>query len=317
MPDSRSAPMEPYLNRMSGSLVIQSGCGSSRKNLYQVKAPPTAPTTTRTTTATRIFLFHQPDARMASMVCLPSEGLQVLEDGVLLLGRQLGAVGFALVPDIGIAGHGGVEPEERSLSESGYARHEADIGRIVHVVPAIEELGPPCRRLEEIAHARHRAVVEIGPAEPETVQGHVGVAEGLAEMLEAPRVARIEGRLVHREVVGIGVEPAPIGADDVDRRHLAHVLTGKIAPVRPVAGGAGALVDGASPGRLGRIDGIGILRRLRGEEPILDAPDGGQIDGGRCGARAEGRALVALLHHRVVAVPVELLALARLLQPDR
>src|SRR5882724_5934821 len=229
MPDSRSAPMEPYLNRMSGSLVIHSGCRSSRKNLYQVKTPPTAPNPTRITTATRIFLFHEPDVRMASMVCLPSEGLQVLDEGVLLLGRQLGAVGLALVPDIGIAGHGGVELEERSLAEGGHARHEADIGRIVHVVPPVEELGPPCRRLEEIAHARHRAVVEIGPAEPETVQRHVGVAEGLAEMLEAPRVARIEGRLVHRDVVGVGVAPAPIGADDVERRHRAHVRAGKNA----------------------------------------------------------------------------------------
>src|SRR5206468_7338261 len=99
-------------------------------------------------------------------------------------------------------------------------------------------LGSPGRRLEELAHARHGSVVEIRSAEPETVERHVGVAEGLAEMLEAPWIARIEGRLVHREIVGVGIEPAPIGADHVDGRYLAHVLPGKVAPVLPVTGGA-------------------------------------------------------------------------------
>src|SRR4029453_15669984 len=104
MPDSRSAPMEPYLNRMSGSLAIQSGWGSSRKNFYQVKTPPATPTTARITTPTSTFRFHEPGVRTASMIGFSSESLQVLDEGVLVLGSQLGAVGLALVPDFGIPG---------------------------------------------------------------------------------------------------------------------------------------------------------------------------------------------------------------------
>src|SRR5688572_2762321 len=55
IPASCSAPMEPYLKRISGVAVTQSGCGSSRKNLYQPMAPPT---TARTTTSSK-QLFHQ------------------------------------------------------------------------------------------------------------------------------------------------------------------------------------------------------------------------------------------------------------------
>src|SRR5689334_1086375 len=106
--------MEPYLKRMSGSLVIQSGCGSSRKNLYQVKAPPRAPSTTRTARQMRSFPFAQPASRMTAMLGLPSEGLQVLDERVLLLGRQLGAVGLALVPRVAVARHCGVEHEQPS-----------------------------------------------------------------------------------------------------------------------------------------------------------------------------------------------------------
>src|SRR6266540_1637239 len=317
MPASRSAPIEPYLNRMSGSFVIQSGCGSSRKNLYQVKAPPIAASTTKTPIATRSFLFHQPGFRLAAMVDLQSEGLQVLDERVLVLRRQLGAIDLALVAGVGVPGHGGVEREERLPALGGHARHEAHALRIVDVVAAVEDPGPLRGWLEEIAQARHRAVVEIRRAKPHAVERHVRVAERLAEVLEAPWVAGVERRLIHREVVRVAVEPPPVGADVLDRRHLPEELAGEVAAARAVARRAVALVDRRAADGRGRVDGIRILRRLDRQEPLLDASDGDEIDGRRRGAGAEGGALVALLHHRVVAVPVQLLALARLLEPDR
>src|SRR6266508_1460579 len=102
MPASRSAPIEPYLKRISGSFVIQSGCASSRKNLYHAKTPPSAPSTTTTPRQTRSVFFHV-GFRAASMVDLPSEGLQMLEERVLVLGAQLGSVGLAFVAGIRVA----------------------------------------------------------------------------------------------------------------------------------------------------------------------------------------------------------------------
>src|ERR1700675_4641738 len=142
--------MEPYLKRMSGSLVTQSGWCSSRKNLYQVKAPPTAPSATRTATEIRILRFHEPELPVAAMASLPSESLQVLDEGVLVRRRQLGAIGLALVPTIGIARHRRVELEECLRALDGHVRHEADLLRIVHVVPAVEQRRPLGRGLEEV-----------------------------------------------------------------------------------------------------------------------------------------------------------------------
>src|SRR5262250_1221868 len=315
MPVSDSAPMEPYLKRMSGSLVIQSGCGSSRKNLYQVKTPPRAPSTTRTARPMRSFRVAQPASRTTAMVGLPSEGLQVLDEGILLLRRQLGAVDLALVPTIAVAEEGRIELEQRPWADRRLAGEEAHPRPVVDVVAAIENLGALSGGLEEIAQARYGAVVQVRAAEPDAVEGHVRVAEGLPKVREAPRIARVERRLIHREVVRVAVETAPVGPDLLEGRDLAHVLAGELAPASAMAGRAVTQIDGGALRRLGLIDGIRILGRLQGEQPVLDAPDGCEIDGGWRGARAEGRALVALLHHGVVAVPVELHPLARLLQP--
>src|SRR3546814_15271524 len=48
MPASFSAPIEPYLKRISGVAVTQSGCGSSRKILYQAVKPTIAPSSSNT-----------------------------------------------------------------------------------------------------------------------------------------------------------------------------------------------------------------------------------------------------------------------------
>ena len=69
--------------------------------------------------------------------------------------------------------------------------------------------------------------------------------------------------------------------------------------------------------RLRGVDRIRILGRLQRQQPVLEAPDRRKIDRRRRRAGAEGCVLVPLLGHHVVAVPVKLHALARLLQPDR
>src|SRR3546814_19603898 len=48
MPASFSAPIEPYLKRISGVAVTQSGCGSSRKILYQAVKPTITPSSSNT-----------------------------------------------------------------------------------------------------------------------------------------------------------------------------------------------------------------------------------------------------------------------------
>src|SRR5918992_1202080 len=69
MPASYSAPIEPYLKRISGVDVTHCGCGSSRKNFCQPISPPAAATNTTIARQTfqpiRFFsaaIFVPPDA---------------------------------------------------------------------------------------------------------------------------------------------------------------------------------------------------------------------------------------------------------------
>ena len=68
-----------------------------------------------------------------------------------------------------------------------------------------------------------------------------------------------------------------------------------------------------------RIDWERIFGRLLGEQPLLDARELFEIDGGRKRAGAECRAFIALLHEAVVTVPVcvKIFLFAQPLQPDR
>src|SRR3546814_13076489 len=88
----------------------------------------------------------------------------------------------------------------------GHVRHEADVVRVVDVVAAPERLRPRGSRFQQVAQRRHRAVVQVGRAQPDAVERHVGVAEGLAEMGEAPRVAGVQRRLVRSEERRVGKE---------------------------------------------------------------------------------------------------------------
>src|SRR5512145_2326088 len=126
MPASRSAPIDPYLKRISGSFVIQSGCASSRKNLYQ---PNQAPKATRSAITASAILslpcLRRAPALELKVVSMPSsqkfrlrggtapsctpkpgnplpaascsslEGLQVFDQRVLVLAGKLGPVSLA------------------------------------------------------------------------------------------------------------------------------------------------------------------------------------------------------------------------------
>src|SRR5689334_10573637 len=67
--------MEPYLNRMSALANTQSGCGSSRKNLYQPNQTPS--TTTTAITPSHVMILRR---RCATRCALSMDcSLQLIE----------------------------------------------------------------------------------------------------------------------------------------------------------------------------------------------------------------------------------------------
>src|SRR5207244_2748585 len=75
MPASYSAPMEPYLKRISGVDITHAGCGSSRKNFCQPMIPPA--TTSSTTMRRKIF----PPVRFRRPAILPP---LLIKDAVII-----------------------------------------------------------------------------------------------------------------------------------------------------------------------------------------------------------------------------------------
>src|ERR1700677_31328 len=126
-----------------------------------------------------------------------SKGLQEFHDGVLFPGRQFRAVFLALVAKISVAWQARVKEEKlppvflRHISRESYAP------RIVHVVAPIKNRRTGRGRFEQFAQRRHRPVVQIRRAQPDAVQGLIGVAKGLAEMSKPLlRISRVEQILV-------------------------------------------------------------------------------------------------------------------------
>src|SRR5262245_8757796 len=192
IPWSSSAPIEPYLNRSSGE--PSANCwGSSRKNVHH--PTPTA-STTRTASPVRSQRRRSRRRLVASLSAIPIlpghavsprrvpglEGLQVLDDRVLVLGGQADPVEVAAPA---VARQLGIELEEGPPVLGGDVVDEADLALIEDVVAPVEDPRPPLDRLQEVAQRRHRPVVEVGGAGPDPVQGLVGVALGLAEVGEA------------------------------------------------------------------------------------------------------------------------------------
>ena len=269
-------------------------------------------------------------------------------------GEQRRAVRGTLVALVAVAGTAGVVAPPAALGV-GTARDESEVGEVVDVVADEERRRAAIARLEEGRDRRHRSVVEIRRAQPEAVERLVRVALRLAEVREPRRIALRAQRAIRRvvsrrfaDVLGVGaallvagvrrcagveqvlgacelwrvgVEPRAIGADLVDRRHLAERRGLRIAERR---GGRAVTAMAVLPvnrralsGQRGVDPVLGELRRLRGPEPVGDARQVRRVDGRRRRARAEAGAQVPLVHRAVVAVPVQRHALARALMPHR
>ena len=195
---------------------------------------------------------------------------------------------------------------------------ESHFRLIVNVVAAIKDLRSLSRGVEQIAHRRHGAVVQIRGARPDAIERHVHIAVGLAEMTEAPGIAGVENVLRGRELFRVGIEPMAIGADGSDRDDFADMRAGEIAAALAVATRAIVRIERCAAGAQFLFDGEWIRRRLFLEQPLFHTAEKFEIDRGREGAGAEGGALVALFHHRVVAVPMraQLHFFALSLEPD-
>src|SRR3546814_753462 len=161
MPASFSAPIEPYLKRISGVAVTQSGCGSSRKILYQAVKPTIAPSSSNTSSVHQSQRgFHWNDFFAAgegvamTVSCGRSERLEERHQRVLVGFGKLGAVSGAFVACIGVARHGGVVAEELDALARGHVGYEADVDRVVDVVAAPERLGPRGRRIQPVETGR-------------------------------------------------------------------------------------------------------------------------------------------------------------------
>ena len=110
-----------------------------------------------------------------------------------------------------------------------------------------------------------------------------------------------------------------IGADLLDGLDRADQLALDNAVLEPrirMALGAVPRIERLSVLRFRLIDGIGVGRGRQGPDPVADTLESGMIDGDGGYARAERRAQVALVHGVVVAVPVQIHAVPRLLVPQ-
>src|SRR5689334_17738496 len=164
--------MEPYLNRMSALANTQSGCGSSRKNLYQPNHTPITTTTPITPShvmilrrrcATRCALSmdcslqlierHQ-TVRSAGtiaaalpltlMACCSVWGpfaccasalkcLQILHQRILFLSVQLSSETLAFMPGVTVTRRPDIQLEILASAFLGDVGHEPNLRRVVHV----------------------------------------------------------------------------------------------------------------------------------------------------------------------------------------
>src|SRR4029453_13017072 len=111
-----------------------------------------------------------------------SEGFEIFEQLIFLLGRKVGAVEVATVA---FPAAPRVEEKitllrfpERTDSLRGRLL-ETNLYRVVNVVAAVEGLRAFVRRIEEIAQGRDGPVVEIGCAQPKAVERRGKVAGGV------------------------------------------------------------------------------------------------------------------------------------------
>ncbi len=140
-------------------------------------------------------------------------------------------------------------------------------------------------------------------------------------MLELEGRAREQlGQLALAEGLGIGIEPPRIGTERtvrLDRAKLGALEHVAIATLVAMTDRARVHVEPASALGRSRVDLMRAARGVQIAEPLLDPLDRSMVDRLRRHAGPERGGEIALVERRIVAVPVQLHAFARLLIEDR
>src|SRR5262249_55950764 len=141
-----------------------------------------------------------------------SERKQVGQQVAFLGRRQRSAIDVAIVA---VADEAGIEAEafRRLLSRIAGGGGEAAVARGHDVAAVYEGSRLLCRRLQEIAQGRNRAVVEIRSIEPQSAQRLRDVAWDLAEGSETPVAAFAEVVICIARKLGPHMRPVDVGAD--------------------------------------------------------------------------------------------------------
>src|SRR5260370_27799607 len=160
-----------------------------------------------------------------------SKGLQILEKGAFSVIRQIGAIRSTRVSAIAIAWFLSIKEEELVAVLFGDTGKEPNVPGIVNVIATVEEPYALFFGLEQFPQSRNRSIVQIGRAQPDSIEGRIGITRLLAKVAEALGIRRreapvllitsIESALVDGQDPGIGVEARPIGADLLARYNRA------------------------------------------------------------------------------------------------
>ena len=137
-------------------------------------------------------------------------------------------------------------------------------------------------------------------------------------MTESPWIAGVKRVLRDGELFRVRIKPVTVCANFVDLHNVTDILAGEITAAATMAIRAVLRVKLFALRAELRVNWKRIFRRLFVKEPFFDPRDLFQINRRRERAGAKGGALVAFLHHAVVAVPmrVQMTFLALALQPD-
>src|SRR5437763_466342 len=174
--------------------------------------------------------MHQSSSLFGLMALL--ECLHVLNNGVLLCVTQIGTVDLTIMAGIGIPRGLGIELEEGPAVFLGDIGDKANLFPVVDVIATVEHLGSLICGIEQIPQGRYRTVVQIGRPQPQAVKWHIGVTVSLAKLFEAPLIADIQGILISRQHLAVGIEPSRIGADGIEGVYLTQ--TGKASGIKEV-----------------------------------------------------------------------------------
>ena len=139
-----------------------------------------------------------------------SESLQILDERPLVGVGQRRAVWVAFVAAIAIAFDVRIENRKCPAFLLGIRRDEADVSQVINVIREIETLHALAGRLQQLPQVRHRTIVQVWSAQPDSVERHARVTVRLSEMIEAMRVilvetprfliSRIKSALIHCEL---------------------------------------------------------------------------------------------------------------------